>query len=96
MPMPRYPVMCYAPGCAREAVYKVAARWSDGITEELKTYHLSCAECLPTLYQDAKRKRNRCRLAIGESLELPGIYRLDRGARDQGLQRCPDLESAIA
>ncbi len=87
-----YPVLCYAPGCSREAVYKVAARWSDGITEELKTYHLACAECLPTLFRDARRKRDLCRLAIGETLEIPGIYRLNRGARDQQLQRCVDLE----
>ena len=47
MPMPPYAVLCYRPGCDRPAAYKVAARWSDGVTEELKTYSLCCAECLP-------------------------------------------------
>ena len=95
MPMLVYPVICYAPGCCREAVYKVAARWSDGITGELKTYHLACAECLPQLFQDARRKRDQCRLAVGETLESPGVYRLDRGARDQQLQRCVEIEREL-
>ena len=37
MPMPPYPVLCYRPGCGKPAVYKIAARWSDGVTEELTT-----------------------------------------------------------
>lgn len=45
MPMAPYPVICYAPECRRIAVYKVAARWSDGTTGELKTYSLSCPGC---------------------------------------------------
>src|SRR5256885_1594403 len=31
MPMPPYPVSCYTRGCGREAVYKIAARWSGGV-----------------------------------------------------------------
>ena len=46
MPMPPYPVLCSCPCCGQPAVYKIAARWSDGVTQELKTYALSCEACL--------------------------------------------------
>ena len=92
MPMPPYPVICYAAACPNEAVYKIAGRWSDGLTEELKTYSLSCAQCLPRLFADAKNRRDRCRLAIGETLEIPGIYLLEHGARDRQLRRMVELE----
>lgn len=95
MPMPPYLVFCYAPHCTREAVYKIAARWSDGITGELKTYYLACAKCLPALFDQARRKRDRCRLTAGESLEVPGIYLHARGERDQQLRRCNDLERQL-
>ena len=94
--MPPYPVMCYAPDCPRQAVYKVAARWSDSITGELKTYSLACAECLADLFQNARQKRDACRLAPGESLDVPAIFRLVRGERDQQLSRCEEMEKQIA
>lgn len=92
MAMPPYPVICYAPGCRNEAAFKVAARWSDGITHELKTYSLACLACLSGLYASARVKRAACRLAPGESLEEPGIYELYRGHRDRELTRRADLE----
>lgn len=95
MPMPPYPVTCYSPNCAQEAAFKVAARWSDGLTDELKTYYLACAECLPKLFAHAVEKRAACRLAAGESLDAPGIYELCRGDRDKRLKRRPDLENPL-
>ena len=92
--MSPYPVVCYAPMCAAPAAYKVAARWSDGITHELKTYALACAACLPTLFAAAVAKRAACRLTAGETLDAPGVYDLARGARDRVLTRRPDLEAA--
>ena len=92
MPMPPYPVMCYAPDCPNEAAFKVAARWSDGLTDELKTYYLACPACLPKLYASAVAKRAACRLAAGETLEAPGVYELRRGGRDKQLKRRKDLE----
>ena len=92
MPMPPYPVRCYAPGCGEEATYKVAARWSDGQTDELKTYALVCEAHLPGLLAAARVKRAACRLAAGETLEEPGVYELSRGDRDQSLVRRPELE----
>ena len=93
MSMPPYPVTCYAPGCSRPAAFKVAARWSDGLTDELKTYALACAACLPGLFAAAGVKRAACRLAPGETLEAPGVYELCRGGRDTALKRRPDLET---
>ena len=81
MPMSPYPVRCYAPGCSELAVYKVAARWSDGNTHELKTYSLACPACLSGLFAAAVVKRAACRLAPGETLEEPGVYELHRGGQ---------------
>jgi hypothetical protein len=96
MPTFSYPIHCYTPGCKRPAVYKIAARWSDGLTEELKTYALCCAECLPESFRRSRQKQAACRLAPGETLEPPGVYRLARGQRDQQLHRLPELEAELA
>lgn len=93
--MPPYPVMCYSPGCANPAAFKVAARWSDGLTDELKTYYLCCDDCLPKFYALAVAKRAACRLAPGEKLEAPGVYDLSRGDRDKKLNRRKDLEKQL-
>jgi len=93
MPMPPYPVLCYGPGCSAPVAYKVAARWSDGITHELKTYSLACPNCLASLYASATVKWANCRLALGEALDPPGVYELHRGERDKTLKRRKDLEA---
>jgi len=90
--MPPYPIICYSSGCGRVAEYKIAARWSDGVTEELKTYALTCADCLPLWFRRSREKQAACRLAAGETLESAGIYGIERGRRDRQLQRCLDLE----
>ncbi len=87
-----YPVLCYRSGCGRPAVYKIAARWSDGVTQELKTYSLACADCLAEQYARSRAKRAACRLAPGETLDEPGVYELARGQRDHQLVRRGDLE----
>lgn len=92
MPMPPYPLLCYTKGCGQPAVYKIAARWSDGITGELKTYALCCEPCLAEAFQRSCHKQAACRLAPHETLESPGIYHLERGQRDRQLQRLTDLE----
>lgn len=93
--MPPYPLRCYRKGCDQPAVYKIAARWSDGITSELKTYSLSCVECLPHFFHQARQRQQACRLAPGEILEAPGIYQLLAGQRDRQLQRLPELEEQL-
>src|SRR5271155_3641159 len=96
MPMPPYSVICYRPGCGRPALYKIAARWSDGVTEELKTYTLTCADCLAELFRRSCVKEAACRLASGETLVGPFIYELARGMRDRQLTRRQDLEQHLA
>jgi hypothetical protein len=95
MPMPPYPVLCYTKGCGKLAHYKIAARWSDGVTSELKTYALSCPECLAQWFRSSKSKQAACRRAPRETLEVPGIYDLERGKRDRTLHRRTDLEAQL-
>jgi hypothetical protein len=95
MPMPAYPVRCYQKGCDQLAVYKIAARWSDGVTQELKTYGLTCPDCLAAWYRRSLDRRAACRLSTGETLEAPGIYELARGSRDRQLRRREDLEEQL-
>jgi hypothetical protein len=78
------------------AVYKIAARWSDGVTHELKTYALTCADCLAEQYRQSRSKQRACRLTKGETLETPSIFELARGQRDQRLHRREDLEQELA
>ena len=96
MPMPPYSASCLQPGCVRPAVYKIAARWSDGVTHELKTYALCCEECLAEWLQRSWAKQAACRLAAGETLGLPGVYEMVRGQRDQQLARRHDLEERLS
>lgn len=91
-----YPILCYRAGCGQPAVYKIAARWSDGVTRELKTYALSCQACLKEQYRRSKSKQAACRLASGETLEVPGIYELARGKRDHQIVRRGDLEEELS
>jgi len=93
--MPPYQVFCYTPGCKHLAVYKIAARWSDGVTGELKTYALSCGDCVATWLRRSREKPAACRLAVGETLETPSIYDLERGRRDRQLQHRADLEQKL-
>ena len=95
MLMPPYTIYCYGPDCGEPAVYKIAARWSDGVTQELKTYSLACAKCLPDIFRKSRAKQAACRLAGGESLEPPGIYKLARGQRDRLLERLTELEKQL-
>ncbi len=69
-----YVVRCTAPGCANPAGFKIAARWSDGVTHELKTYSLCCERCLNAELGAAEVKQQACRLALGESLEPPAVF----------------------
>jgi hypothetical protein len=87
MPLQNYVIRCCTRDCPREAEFKIASRWSDGITRELKTYALCCGECLPECLRQSHVKQSACRLTTGESLEAPDVFRLKRGARDCDLER---------
>src|SRR5262245_751328 len=96
MPMPAYSILCYTPGCNQLATFKIAARWSDGVTAELKTYGLCCADCLKAWFERARQRQAACRLTPGESLDPPGIYQMESGQRDQRLIRLENLERELA
>jgi hypothetical protein len=94
--MPPYPVLCYTRGCSRPALYKIAARWSDGVTAELKTYALCCADCLGDWFRRSRQKHAACRRAPNEVLDPPGIFEWARGRRDRALVRRDELEARLA
>jgi hypothetical protein len=94
MAMPPYPIYCSTEGCKAVAIYKIAARWTDGVVGELKTYGLCCEEHLPAAFVRAKQKT--CRLTTGETLEEPGVYHLEHGRRDQALVRLDDVEKRLS
>jgi hypothetical protein len=96
MPMPPYQLFCSTGDCKHAAQYKIAARWSDGVMSELKTYALSCEEHLRAWFDRSRAKQKACHLTAGESLEPPGIYHLQRGRRDQALERLTELEQQMA
>ncbi|MCS7045809.1 MAG: hypothetical protein NZO58_05590 [Gemmataceae bacterium] len=77
-------------------MYKIAARWSDGVVAELKTYGLCCATCLPDWFRRGRARQQATRLLAGEILEPCGIYALQRGVRDQQLERLSALEQQLA
>ena len=95
MPMPSYPIRCCTRGCEELAIYKIAARWSDGVTQELKTYALTCSGCLAEWFRRSRAKQATCRLAPGETRESPGIYELVRGRRDPQLIRREEVEKQL-
>jgi hypothetical protein len=93
--MPPYQVACCGPDCKHPAAYKIAARWSDGVVRELKTYGLCCDAHLADGFRRALAKQQACHLTAGETLDPPGIYRLHRGQRDQTLERLTELEQRL-
>jgi hypothetical protein len=93
MNAPSYLVLCTTEGCKTPAQYKIAAVWSDGSTEELKTYGLCCDEHLEAQLHQSRDKQKSCRLADGETLSQPQVFRIESGRRDRELVRLPDIET---
>ena len=90
---PSYLVLCTTEGCKAPAHYKIAAVWNDGTTEELKTYGLCCENHLQAQVRRSREKQKKCRLAEGETLSPPQVFRLEPGRRDRQLTRLPDIEA---
>ena len=90
--MPPYPVLCTTPECGRLAVYKIAARWSDGRLAELKTYGFACSEHLGAIFRESQERQQAYTPGPGESVEELAIYRYEPGKRDRFLQRLWGLE----
>lgn len=75
MKLLRYPIACQS--CGAPALYKIASRWTDDHTSELKTYALSCAACVESSLIDALRRRNACRTDPGERIDPPEVFELE-------------------
>lgn len=71
-----YKVLCQTPECGRPATVKVAAEWSDGITCELKTYALCCANCTADWLEQATKKQADRPENADETLSKPKVYPL--------------------
>jgi hypothetical protein len=87
-----YPIRCSEPDCDATAEFKIAARWSDGLTGELKTYGLTCGRHARGWLESSRRKQALCRRAPGETLEEPRLFRLVAEARDRQLQPLTEAE----
>ena len=82
MPMPVYEIRCQTAECGKLAVCKIASRWSDGVTKELKTYFLTCEDCRDASLREAIKKKQICRLTDGEVLSEPEVFPLIRSRRE--------------
>jgi len=86
-------VLCSKAECEKPAAYKVAAPWSYGRFEELKSYGLACSDHFGDVYREAQ---HRCKLhpASGEDrVGEIGIYRYEKGKHDKQLERLGGLEA---
>lgn len=71
----RYQVFCQR--CGLPARLKVASRWTDGHTSELKTYALVCHACVEPALAEARTRREACHTDHNESIAPPEIFDLD-------------------
>ena len=84
------PVHCGAPGCASDAEYKVAANWSAGRFNELKTYALACESHYAQSYRDALRRRKIHPPSAEEVQGEIGVFRYTKGQADATLEKVPN------
>lgn len=90
-----YTIYCTMDGCSNPACFKIAARWSDGKTAELKTYALVCEDCAAAALKASREKQAAYRLGKTETMEPSGIYEIQQGTTSQELPRRTDLEEQI-
>ena len=85
-------IACKEAGCPEPAIYKIAARWSDGVFNELKSYGFACADHLGSVFRAAEARRSIHHPIPGESLGEIQIFRWEPGKRDSQLVRLTGLE----
>jgi len=84
------PVHCGMPGCASNAEYKIAATWSAGRWNELKTYGLACEAHHVQTYKDALRRRKIHPPSVEELVGEISVYRYEKGKSDKSLEKVPN------
>ena len=82
-----YQAKCSDAGCDQPARYKVGAVWSDGTSQELKNYGLSCETHRQAQLERASRHRDGLKLADGETVGPIALFVLESGRRDTELSR---------
>jgi hypothetical protein len=88
-------VRCSEPDCSEPACYKIAAPWTDGRFNELKTYGFACAAHLPDVLRSAEVRWLDYEPVRGEAVHPIAIYRYEPGKRDSELQRDSDIEETL-
>jgi hypothetical protein len=78
----RYSPRCQQPGCLSPAIFKIAAAWSDGTFQELKTYALTCSDHAEHLLEMARQRRARLRLEHEERVDDVALYQLKPRGND--------------
>lgn len=91
----RYVPMCSEVGCDREAIYKVAAVWSDGTRRELKNYGLACSAHAEAQTARAQGRRDLLKLQDWETVGDVRLYRFDPDLRDSDLECVSDGSAAL-
>lgn len=90
--MPKTFVGCSVAECDEPAQYKIAAPWSDGSFNELKTFGHACADHLGEVFRDAQDRQQDYIPSPAETVEEIGIYKYEQDRRDRQLQRLWGLE----
>ncbi len=86
-------VCCSDPSCTEPAVYKIAAPWSNGVFNELKSFGFACADHLGPVFKQAESRRKVYHPTEAETVGVIGIYKYEPGKRDRQLQRLSGLEN---
>jgi hypothetical protein len=87
-------VHCGRPQCGKPASYKIAAPWSAGRFNELKSYGLACADHYREAFRDAQRRSKLHQMSPEETVGEIGIYRYEKGKLDRQLERLGGIEAA--
>ncbi len=82
-----YTPNCTAAGCPQPAIYKIAALWSDGTSQELKSYGLVCETHRQERYEQACERSALLSRTADESVGPVEIFRLEPDRRDAELTR---------
>lgn len=93
--MYKYEVRCSVPDCEERAVYKIAARWSDGRFNELKTYGHACRAHVGDVFRTGELRRAVCPQVAGETVGETAVYKREGGWVERGLVRDQALEGRL-
>jgi hypothetical protein len=85
-------VTCLSPRCGKTAEYKIAAPWSSGHFNELKSYGLFCADHLSGAFGNALKRSHSYQASPDESVGEVGVYAYEKGKHDRELSRVKELE----